>query len=333
MVNSGSSANLLMIAALFFTRKPKLKKGDEVIVPAVSWSTTYTPLQQYGLKLRFVDIDLNTLNIDLNMLEKSITKKTKMIFLVNLLGNPNDFNSVKEIIKDKDIIIIEDNCESLGASYNGQFTGTFGLMGSFSSFFSHHICTMEGGLVATNDKELYHIMLSLRAHGWTRDLPNNNCVNDKKSKNQFEESFNFVLPGYNLRPLEIEAAVGLEQLKKLTSFIEVRRKNAIFFKNYISQNQNIKLQKEIGKSSWFGFSMIVMEGSKHDRNHLINTLKNNNIEYRPIVGGNFVKNSVLKYFDYEIPYKLHNADYINNNGLFIGNHHYDISKIIMDIAW
>jgi CDP-4-dehydro-6-deoxyglucose reductase, E1 len=333
MVNSGSSANLLMIAALFFTRKPKLKKGDEVIVPAVSWSTTYTPLQQYGLKLRFVDIDLNTLNIDLNMLEKSITKKTKMIFLVNLLGNPNDFNSVKEIIKDKDIIIIEDNCESLGASYNGQFTGTFGLMGSFSSFFSHHICTMEGGLVATNDKELYHIMLSLRAHGWTRDLPNNNCVNDKKSKNQFEESFNFVLPGYNLRPLEIEAAVGLEQLKKLTSFIEVRRKNAIFFKNYISQNQNIKLQKEIGKSSWFGFSMIVMEGSKHDRNHLINTLKNNNIEYRPIVGGNFVKNSVLKYFDYEIPYKLHNANYINNNGLFIGNHHYDISKIIMDIAW
>ena len=220
MVNSGSSANLLMVAALFFTRKPKLIKGDEVIVPAVSWSTTYTPLQQYGLKLRFVDIDLNTLNIDLNMLEKSITKKTKMIFLVNLLGNPNDFNSVNEIIKDKDIIIIEDNCESLGASYNGQFTGTFGLMGSFSSFFSHHICTMEGGLVATNDKELYHIMLSLRAHGWTRDLPNNNCVNDNKSKNQFEESFNFVLPGYNLRPLEIEAAVGLEQLKKLPSLVK-----------------------------------------------------------------------------------------------------------------
>ena len=330
MVNSGSSANLIMVGSMFYTKKPILNKGDEVIVPAVSWSTTYSPLHQYGLKLKFVDIDINTLNIDLNMLEKSITNKTKMIFLVNLLGNPNDFNCIKEMIKGRNIIIIEDNCESLGAKYDDKYTGTFGLMGSFSSFFSHHICTMEGGMVVTNDEELYHIMLSLRAHGWTRNLPSTNKIIGSKSKDEFEESFNFVLPGYNLRPLEIEAAIGLEQLKKLTSFIEVRRKNAIFLKKYISKNQNIKLQKEIGQSSWFGFSMLIKEGSKFGRNHLINTLKKNNIEYRPIVGGNFVKNSVLRYFDYEIPYKLQNANYLNNNGLFIGNHHYDISTILKE---
>ena len=139
MVSSGSTANLIATAALFYTKNPMLKRGDKVIVPAVSWSTTYFPLQQYGLKLKFVDIDLNTLNYDLDALESAITSDTKMIMVVNLLGNPNDFDVINSLIKDKDIFIFEDNCESMGAEYKGKQTGTFGVVGTFSTFFSHHM--------------------------------------------------------------------------------------------------------------------------------------------------------------------------------------------------
>jgi len=172
MVSSGSAANLIATAALFYTKNPMLKKGDEVIVPAVSWSTTYFPLQQYRLKLKFVDIDLDTLNYDLDALESAITSNTKMIMAVNILGNPNDFDVINSFIKDKDIFIFEDNCESMGAEYKSNQTGTFGIVSTFSTFFSHHMATMEGGFVATDDEELYHILLSLRAHGWTRTFHN-----------------------------------------------------------------------------------------------------------------------------------------------------------------
>ncbi|MBT7556131.1 aminotransferase class V-fold PLP-dependent enzyme, partial [Candidatus Woesearchaeota archaeon] len=191
MVSSGSAANLIATAALFYTKNPLLKRGDEVIVPAVSWSTTYFPLQQYGLRLKFVDIDLFTLNYDLGALESAITEKTKMIMVVNVLGNPNNFDVIDNFIKDKNIFILEDNCESMGAEYNGRQTGTFGIMGTFSTFFSHHMATMEGGFVTTDDEELYHILLSLREHGWTRNLPEENCVSNK-SNDWFEESFRFV---------------------------------------------------------------------------------------------------------------------------------------------
>ena len=199
MVNSGSSANLLMVAALFYTQNPslKLERGDEVIVPAVSWSTTYYPLHQYGLKLRFVDVDLETLNYDLAQLEGAITDKTRAIMAVNLLGNPNDFNRIQQMISGKNIVLIEDNCESMGAEFEGKKAGTMGVMGSFSSFFSHHISTMEGGMIVTDDEELFHILLSLRAHGWTRNLPKFNHVCGEKSDDPFKESFRFVLPGYN----------------------------------------------------------------------------------------------------------------------------------------
>src|SRR4029078_11100837 len=154
MVNSGSSANLLMIAALRYAKSHQVMPGDEVIVPAVSWSTTYYPLYQYGLHVKIVDIDKHTLNFNLDQLEQTITDKTKVIFAVNLLGNPNDFNRIKKIIANRNIILLEDNCEAMGASFENQQAGTFGLMGSFSSFFSHHISTMEGGMVVTNDEEI-----------------------------------------------------------------------------------------------------------------------------------------------------------------------------------
>ena len=217
MVNSGSSANLLMIAALFYTKNPKLKlkRGDEIVVPAVSWSTTYYPLYQYGLKIKFVDIDIETLNYDLVQLEAAISNKTRVVLAVNLLGNPNDFNFINSIIKAKNIILLEDNCESMGATFNDKKTGTFGVMGTFSSFYSHHISTMEGGIIVTDDAELNQILISLRSHGWTRELPEKNLICDDKSEDLLEESFRFVLPGYNVRPLELEAAVGIEQIKKL----------------------------------------------------------------------------------------------------------------------
>ena len=176
MVNSGSSANLLMIASLFYSKNYDLRKGDEVIVPAVSWSTTYYPVNQYGLKLVFVDVDKNTLNIDTKEVIKAINPKTKLIFAVNLLGNPCDLEDLKSICKKNNIILIEDNCESLGAKYHDVYTGTYGVMGSCSFFFSHHMQTMEGGMILTNDKNLYELCVSLRAHGWTRDLSEDNSI-------------------------------------------------------------------------------------------------------------------------------------------------------------
>lgn len=317
MCSSGSTANLIMTAALFYTKTPRLKRGDEIIVPAVSWSTTYFPLQQYGLKLKFVDIDSETLNYNLSDLKEAITKQTKAIMAVNLLGNSNDFDAIFEMIGEKDIVLIEDNCESMGAKFNGKYTGTFGVMGSFSSFFSHHISTMEGGMVVTNDEELYHILLCLRAHGWTRNLPKNNHVFNK-SENWFEEAFRFVLPGYNVRPLEMSGAIGSEQLLKLDGFINQRRKNAEHFISLFKDDNRFIIQKEIGESSWFGFSFIIKD-LKLNREKIIEVLTKANIDSRPIVTGDFTKNEVMRFFDYDKHNSLPNADQLHYNGFFVGN--------------
>lgn len=324
MSNSGSSANLLMVATLFYTKNNPLKAGDEVIVPAVSWSTTYYPLYQYGLRLKFVDIDLETLNYDLDQLAEAITDKTRLIMVVNLLGNPNDFDRIKDLTQGKDICVIEDNCESMGAEFNGKKAGTFGVMGSFSAFFSHHISTMEGGITVTDDEELYHIMLSLRAHGWTRNLPKFNHVCGEKSDDPFKESFRFVLPGYNLRPLEMSGAIGQEQVKKLPKLIEERRKNGKLLQAAMKDHPDLLIQKEIGASSWFGFSLVIRPGSKMTRPKLIEKLNQAGFECRPIVAGNFSKNEVVKYFDSVVSGELKNAEHIDQSGLFVGNHHYPI---------
>lgn len=330
MVNSGSSANLLMVAALFYTKNPKLKlkRGDEVIVPAVSWSTTYYPLYQYGLKMKFVDIDLNTLNYDLQALEAAVSDQTRAIMAVNLLGNPNDFARIKKIIDGRDVVLIEDNCESLGATLGGRHAGTFGVMGTYSTFFSHHISTMEGGLVTTDDEEIYHILLSLRAHGWTRNLPKFNHVCGEKSDDPFEESFRFVLPGYNFRPLELEGALGIEQVKRLPTIVAERRKNGRDIQGVLGRHPELLIQQEIGESSWFGFSLVIRPGSRVTRPILVKKLASLGFECRPIVAGNFAKNEVVKYFDHEISGLLSNAEHIDKNGLFIGNHHYPIPEAI-----
>lgn len=334
MVNSGSSSNLLMVAALFYTKnqKLKLKRDDEVIVPAVSWSTTYFPLYQYGLRIKFVDIDLSTLNYDLDQLEQAVTKKTRMIMAVNLLGNPNDFDRIRNIIDGKNIILIEDNCESMGARFNQKHAGTFGVMGSYSSFFSHHISTMEGGLIVTDDEELYQILLTLRAHGWTRNLPKHNLVCGDKSDDPFEESFRFVLPGYNVRPLELEGALGIEQLKRLPKMVKERRKNGKLLQALFDNHPDLIIQKEIGESSWFGFSLVIRPNKDITRKSLLRKLNELGFESRPIVSGNFAKKEVVKYFNYEVHGTLTNAEYIDQKGLFIGNHHYPISDAIYELT-
>lgn len=334
MVNSGSSAILLMVAALFYTKNPKLKlkRGDEVIVPAVSWSTTYFPLYQYGLKIKFVDIDLHTLNYDLNQLEQAVTDKTHAIMAVNLLGNPNDFGRIQQIIHKRDIVLIEDNCESMGAKYQGKHAGTFGVMGGFSSFFSHHISTMEGGLIVTNNNELHQILLALRAHGWTRNLPKKNLVCNEKNDDPFEEAFRFVLPGYNVRPLEIEGALGVEQVKRLPNLIEERRKNGKLLQVALAEHPDIIIQQEIGESSWFGISLTIRPGSKLTRKQLVMKLNEQGFECRPIVAGNFAKNEVVKYFDSEVHGALSNAEHIDKNGLFVGNHHYPMPEAFAALA-
>ena len=322
MVNSGSSANLIAISALILSDKYDLNPGDEVIVPAVSWATTYTVLHQCGLKLKFIDIDLDTFNLNLDVLESAISDETKAIFAVNLLGNPNDFDRLLDICKSNDLVLIEDNCESMGATYKSKYAGTFGVCGTFSTFYSHHMATMEGGMILTEDFELYDIMKSIRSHGWTRNLSSGSRF--ATEKDDFYELFNFIFPGYNVRPVEMEAAIGREQLKKLPNFLIERKNNGKYFLELFGQIDSLKLQKNQDDSSFFGFPIIFKDKDK--RQNFINLCDENNIEYRPIVAGNFTKNKVIEYFDYSIFGDLTNSDTLHENGLFIGNHHFDIKK-------
>ncbi len=323
MVNSGSSANLLAIAAAVLDPRIDLAAGDEVLVPAVSWATTYYPLSQYGLTLRFVDIDVDTLNMDLDLAEQAIGPRTKAIFAVNLLGNPNDFARLTALAEKHSLVLIEDNCESLGARSNGTWAGTAGLMGTFSAFFSHHISTMEGGVVLTDDEQLYQELVSLRAHGWTRELPDTNFVHDKTG-DAFDDLFRFVLPGYNVRPLEMSGAIGIEQLAKIPSLIEGRRANAAYFQHLFAGHEHVRIQKETGESSWFGFSLVLEGALAGRRAEVAAALKAASIEARPIVAGNFARNPVMSYLDAVVPDALPAADKIHVDGLFVGNHHYPV---------
>jgi CDP-6-deoxy-D-xylo-4-hexulose-3-dehydrase len=323
MVNSGSSANLLAIAAAVLDPEIDLNPGDEVLVPAVSWATTYYPLAQYGLVLKFVDIDIDTLNMDLNLAAEAIGPRTKAVFAVNLLGNPNDFARLSALALEHGLLLLEDNCESLGAEFDGRAAGTFGAMGTFSAFFSHHISTMEGGMILTDDERTQQILTSLRAHGWTRELPDKNFVHDK-SGDRFDDLFRFVLPGYNVRPLEMSGALGIEQLKKVSDLIAGRRANAANFLNTMHGLDTVRVQKETGSSSWFGFSLL-LEGSLAGRRaEVVDALTAAAIEVRPIVAGNFTRNPVMKYLRSIVPETLPVADKIHEDGLFVGNHHFPI---------
>ena len=335
MVNSGSTANLLMWSCL--VNKDDLN-GD-VIVPAVSWSTTYFPLMQNRFTPNFVDIDIQTLNLDIEKIEEAITEETVAIFAVNLLGNSCDYNNIKKICDKYNLILIEDNCESLGAISNLTYAdtknnrivnkpcGTIGRMGSFSFFFSHHMQTMEGGMIVCHNKDDYDYIRSLRAHGWCRDLPDDNNLY-KKSGDPFKDSFTFVTPGYSVRPLEMSGAIGSVQLKKCDKFIEERRNNAKYFLKKFKKLKNIVIQKEVGKSSWFGFSIILIDDLAGKRDYVIERLTKIGVETRPIIAGNFMKQPVIEYFNYIGRGKYESANYLHDNGFFMGNDVTDLKKNI-----
>ena len=325
MSNSGSSANLLALAAIKYSSFAPNNGRNEVIVPAVSWSTTYYPVSQMGYKLRFVDVDVNTLNASPEQIEKAISSKTAGILAVNLLGNPSKLIEISSLARQHGLFMLEDNCESMGATYGGQPAGTFGDIGTFSSFFSHHISTMEGGISLTNSEELRQVMVSLRAHGWTRELPSKNFIGDKSGQ-EFYDLFRFVLPGYNLRPLELQGALGRQQIEKLDGIVQGRRANAVKFQQTLANYPDVLIQQEVGESSWFGFSMILTGRLAGLRDEFVRELNRREVDVRPIVAGNFTRNPVMKHLAHcEVP-DLAASDMVHNNGLFVGNHHYEMSE-------
>ncbi|HEU5339295.1 MAG TPA: DegT/DnrJ/EryC1/StrS family aminotransferase [Sulfuricaulis sp.] len=327
MVSSGSTANLVGVAALFFKKDRPLRRGDEVIVPSISWATTYYPLQQYGLKLRFLDVELDTLNMDVSQLEQALTPQTRMVVAVSVLGNPCALDVMRKFCDKHGLYLFEDNCESMGAELNGKLCGTFGDIGTFSTFFSHHISTMEGGVLVTDNTELYHLARSIRAHGWTRDVPDGSTIYDKHD-DDFYEAYRFIFPGYNARPLELSGAVGVVQLKKLDAMVATRRRNAAIFVKLFKGDERFIIQRENGKSSWFAFTVILNPALDLDRSKIMKAMKQADIGFRIITGGNFLRHDVIRYFDYECVGKIRNADIVHDRGFFVGNHPHDVTSQI-----
>jgi CDP-6-deoxy-D-xylo-4-hexulose-3-dehydrase len=328
MVNSGSSANLVAVASLFYKKDRPLARGDEAIVPAISWSTTYHPLQQYGLKLRFVDVELDTINMDVRQLERALTPRTRLIVAVSILGNPARLDAIRAFADRHGLYLLEDNCESLGAELpDGRKAGTFGHFNTSSFFFSHHIATMEGGMVLTDDEELCHLARSIRAHGWTRELPPGTPIAERR-EDEFYEAYRFILPGYNLRPLEMSGAIGREQLKKLPEFIRARRRNLARFQKLFGGDDRFVIPREHGRSSSFSFPIVLNPKREPDRGRILGALRDADIGFRIVTGGCFPRHDAIRHFDYEIVGALDNANTVHDFGFFLGNHPFDLSREI-----
>lgn len=321
MVNSGSSANLLALQCLVNPyRKDRLKTGDSVLIPSVCWSTSLWPIIQSGLKPVFVDVDYKTLNINIDDLIKKINKGTKALMLVHVLGNSSNMLDLCKIIKKNKIILIEDTCESLGSKFKNKYLGTFGDFSSFSFYSSHQISSGEGGMITCRNLEDYEILKSLRAHGWSRGLKNEKKI-AKKNKN-LDSRFIFFNSGFNLRPTDISASIGLSQFKDLDRFISIRNKNRNLIVNSLKRSQIIKnkfifieANKNV-KPSWFGIPILIKD--KKNRVKFVKKLEKNGIETRPIISGNFLKQPAIKKYNLLGNKKFINADIINDQGFFIG---------------
>jgi CDP-6-deoxy-D-xylo-4-hexulose-3-dehydrase len=331
MVNSGSSANLLIIESLLRGLKKKnLRRDDEIIVPALSWPTTIWPVIQLGLKPVFVDSNNNDLSIDFRKLQGAVTKRTKAIFLIHVLGNAANMEQVKSFCKKNKLILLEDCCESLGAFYKKKHVGTFGLAGSFSFYFAHHMTTIEGGCVVTNDKDLADDLRSFRAHGWIRNRSDQSKI-IKKYKN-FDKRFLFLTSGYNFRMTEFQACIGLIQLKKLNSFLKLRDQLSYKIKNIISKFKDLEIigsekimrlkinNKKERKHSWMNIPLYFKGKSKKKLFDIIKIFEKTGIETRPIIAGNLLKHPALKKIKYRIGNNLTVANNLFNNGFMIGCH-------------
>ena len=323
MVNSGSSANLLALQCLINPyRKNRLKKGDEVIIPTLCWSTSLWPIIQSNLKPVFVDINPLTLNIDEKEIEKKINKKTKAILLVHVLGNSCDMEQIMRIKKKYNLILIEDTCESLGSKYKNKFLGTFGEFSSFSFYSSHQISSGEGGMICCKDRIDYNIIKSLRSHGWSRGTSFENTVY-KKNKT-LDKRFIFFNSGYNLRPTEVSAAIGHNQFKRLDKFIKIRninRKKIIsnVLKNYIlNKKMDFYYENKNVIPSWFGLSIKILAKEKKYKDKVIKNLEKNGIETRPIISGNFADQPAAKKYKLTNKEKFPNTDLVYENSFFIG---------------
>ena len=339
MVNSGSSANLLAtFAAGNLLKKNCLKRGDEVLIPALCWSTSIWPLVQFGLKPVLVDIDIKTLNIDLDDLNKKITKKTRAIMLINVLGISSDLFKIKKIANKKNIILIEDNCESLGSKLKNKYLGTFGDYGSFSFYYSHQITSGEGGMVTCNKKEDYDILFALRSHGWlggTRFYKRNLKLYDKyASQNpKLDPRYIFINSGFNLRPTDIQAAIAHNQFKRLGTLKRFRNINRnliiekiIKSKKWNNQFQFIIIPKNIDPS-WMGLPILLSEKYKKKKQKFVDFLDSQGIETRPIISGNFANQPAAKLYKIcKKDEKFENAQKVQDLGFLIGLHTKKLSK-------
>jgi CDP-4-dehydro-6-deoxyglucose reductase, E1 len=322
MNNSGSSANLLAVAALVNPSTPDhLNAGDEVIVPALSWSTTIWPVVQCGLVPVIVDIDPLTLNIDPNEIERAISPRTRAIMPVHVYGNPCDMTALIDICNRHGLQLVEDCCEALGASYHGIAVGRFGRVGTFSFYFSHHMTTLEGGMCVTDDFEFAEIMRALRAHGWTRELEDRERY--LKQHPDIDPRFLFVNVGYNLRATELQGAFGSVQLPKLAKFVEQRRTNSAAWRRSLDRWSDFFLfQTETakGRSSCFGFPMTVKGSAPFEVRELMAFLKEAAIETRPIIAGNIAIQPAMKLFEHRVVGDLDHATGVMRGGVTFGNH-------------
>jgi len=323
MVNSGSSANLLAVAALCNPAAPdRLQPGDEVIVPAVCWSTTVWPLIQHGLVPVIVDIDPATMNLSPDAIEDAVGPRTRGIMPVHVYGNPCDMQAIIDIVTRHRLMLIEDACEALGTEYGGNPAGTFGRVGSFSFYFSHHITTLEGGMCVTQEPDLGELIRVLRAHGCVRN--NRHPETHTEKRPEIDPKFLFVNLGYNLRATELQGGFGYVQLPKLRGFIDIREQNALFwrqeFSDYDGSIFGLQQPTPNGKHSWFGFPMTVLDGAPFQAAELTSFLNSRGIETRPIIAGNIAAQPGLEYYEHRVAGDLPAAQHVMRSGFTFGNH-------------
>jgi len=322
MVNSGSSANLLALSILSNPLlKNRIKPGDEIITPAVTWATTVYPISNINAIPRLVDVKLDDYTIDPVSIENAINKKTKAIMIVHLLGNPCDMNKIVKIAKKHNLWLIEDACEAHGAKFNGKHVGTFGDLATFSFFASHHITTMEGGMLTTNNKILHEFAKSMRTFGWSRELSSKKQL--EKEFSNIDSRFLFVNTGFNFRPTELQGAFGIHQIDELEKLVKIRIKNADYWNKRLDKFSNLLLTKseKDRRKSYLFYPITVKKNKFFKKQDLVNELEKNGIETRPVMAGNISKQPVAKILKFKKSQSLKNSDYIHTNSFVIGNHH------------
>lgn len=322
MVNSGSSANLVALSILRNpSKEDHLQQRDLVITPALNWSTTVFSIIATGCVPLLVDVDIDRFTMSLDSVRKAEREGPRAVVAVHLLGNPCNMEQIFESGKEKDLFIVEDACEAVGAEINGRKVGSFGDLSTFSFFFSHHISTVEGGMLLTNNEEDANLARSMRAHGWIRERSDRREIMAKHDK--IDPRFLFINLGYNLRPTEIQGAFGIHQMDKLEELLRVRRDNAEYWSKRLQPySKYLAWPTDTNglRSSWFGFPITVKRNTLFSRDELMRYLEEQGIETRPLMGGNMAEQPALKLFEFRTIDSLKNAQKIMRNSFFFGNH-------------